>query len=250
MAVVIRKKSPRAPSMSLDEAVDKAFRVYEKEQRHPAPVDVVAKHIGYKDAKNGAALSSIASLGYYGLVERPKEGYISVSADVEAYKYAPTEEIKRQIALKWLRAPQIFSDLLEKYGAGLPSDATLQYDLIQRGFKPESAAGCVAAFRRSLDFSKYFEMPSAVAEEVSGYDETDSIPLSAMESTVSALHQAPLRIAPQSERLEDFDRIPVRLSGGRRAWIEIPTPFYCADKGRMKAQIDLLLADDEGDDDA
>jgi len=37
----------------------------------------------------------------------------------------------------------------------------------------------------------------------------------------------------------------VRLAGGRRAWIEIPTPFYLSDKRRIKAQIDLLLTDDE-----
>ena len=42
-----------------------------------------------------------------------------------------------------------------------------------------------------------------------------------------------------------FDRIPVRLAGGRRAWLEIPTPFYAADKLRLKAQIDLLLTEEE-----
>jgi hypothetical protein len=42
------------------------------------------------------------------------------------------------------------------------------------------------------------------------------------------------------------DSIPVRLSGGRKAWLAIPTPFYADDKLRLKAQIDLLLAQDEG----
>jgi hypothetical protein len=37
----------------------------------------------------------------------------------------------------------------------------------------------------------------------------------------------------------------VRLDQSRRAWLEIPTPFYEADKKRLKAQIDLLLTDDE-----
>jgi hypothetical protein len=45
------------------------------------------------------------------------------------------------------------------------------------------------------------------------------------------------------------DKIPVRLSKGRRAWIEIPSPFYEADKIRLKKQIDLLLSDDEGEED-
>lgn len=42
-----------------------------------------------------------------------------------------------------------------------------------------------------------------------------------------------------------YDRIPVRLTAGRKAWLEIPTPFYAADKARLKAQIDLLLAEDD-----
>jgi len=41
--------------------------------------------------------------------------------------------------------------------------------------------------------------------------------------------------------------VPVRLSGGRRAWLEIPSPFFVAGKRRLKAQIDLLLADDDDD---
>jgi hypothetical protein len=40
------------------------------------------------------------------------------------------------------------------------------------------------------------------------------------------------------------DRIPIRLPGGRRAWLEIPPVFYEADKARIKAQIDLLLTED------
>jgi hypothetical protein len=42
-----------------------------------------------------------------------------------------------------------------------------------------------------------------------------------------------------------FDKIPVRLSGGRRAWLFIPDPFLQADKQRLKAQIDLILAQDD-----
>ena len=49
----------------------------------------------------------------------------------------------------------------------------------------------------------------------------------------------------------ELDRIPVRLPGGRRAWLSIPTPFYAADKERLKAQIDLLLTEeDETEDDS
>jgi len=49
--------------------------------------------------------------------------------------------------------------------------------------------------------------------------------------------------APSS--LQAADRIPVRLPGGRRAFLEIPSPFFEADKERLKNQIDLLLTEDD-----
>ena len=39
----------------------------------------------------------------------------------------------------------------------------------------------------------------------------------------------------------DSDCLPVRLTGGRRAWLVIPQQFFEADKARLRAQIDLLL---------
>ena len=107
MNEVLRKKSPRAPSIPLDEAIERTLRVYEKEKRHPTPTEVVAQDIGYKSANNGAALAVLASLRYYGLLERPEDGKLSVSKDVENYRYSPDEKTKRDLLLKWLRTPQV-----------------------------------------------------------------------------------------------------------------------------------------------
>src|SRR5205814_1139396 len=101
--------------------------------------DVVAQNIGYKSANNGAALAALASLRYFGLLERPKDGFLAVTKDVEAFKFAPDERMKRSLLLGFLRRPQLYAELLEKYDSGLPSDANLRYELIQRGFTPASA---------------------------------------------------------------------------------------------------------------
>ncbi|MDQ2821218.1 MAG: hypothetical protein M3Y65_12625 [Pseudomonadota bacterium] len=78
-----RKKSPRAPSMALNEALDRALKLYELERLHSSPVDVVATGIGYKSANSGSALSALASLRYFGLLERPKDGFLAVAKAVE-----------------------------------------------------------------------------------------------------------------------------------------------------------------------
>lgn len=253
MPDVPRKKSPRAPSIALDEALDRALRAYDKDRLHPAPTDVVAQNLGYKSASNGAALSALASLRYYGLLERPREGMLAVTKDVEAFKFAPSEDLKRSLLLGFLRRPALFSELLDKYESGLPSDATLKYDLIQRGFIPATAASFVVAFRRSIEFAGYYAAGDRRVVDPAlheGSERSDSS-VEAAEETEEAIARPAKQSGSASLPLltgdENSDRIPVRLTGGRRAWLSIPTPFYAADKQRLKAQIDLLLTEDDED---
>lgn len=265
-----RRKSPRAPSMALGEAIEKASKIYDLERCHAAPVDGVAQHIGYKNAANGAALSALASLKYYGLLDRPREGMVAVSKDVESYKFAPTESIKRDLVTKWLKLPVLFSDLLEKYPQNLPSDATLKFELIQRGFTPAGADNCLQVFRKSVDFAHYFEQLQ-VTDVNTGMDEpvievsnqgernvvAEIVPLVVQVPTPPVVqmpmqqqipsHDTQVQAIANVTKSSDVDRIPVRLSGGRRAWVEIPMPFYEADKERLKRQIDLLLTNDDED---
>ena len=254
MVDTIRKKSPRAPTIPLDDALDRALRAYDKDRRHPSPMDVFAQHLGYKNASNGAAASVLASLRYFGLVERPREGLLGITKEVEEYKFVPSEEIRHAKLIKWLRTPTVFAELLDKYHDGLPSDATLKFDLIQRGFSPVSADACVGVFRRSVEYSRYFNQLPKPSEE-NEIEEQISESRTATEFDLNdraAQINKETRTTPAVEQNSVItsadaavDRIPVRLSQGRRAWLEIPMPFYEADKARLKAQIDMILTDDE-----
>lgn len=257
MSTLPRKVSPRAPSMSLGEAVERAGKAYDKERLHAAPADVVAQNIGYRGASNGAALAALASLRYYGLLERPKDGVLVVAKDYENYRFAPNETTKRGLLRKFLLSPPLFRELLDQYADGFPSDATLQYELIQRGFLPATAANLVNVLRRSIEFAGEPPPPppqpapgsAAVSEtpkasfpgESVSLGEPDGAALQATEARAPAEPAEPLRI----DGATTHDRIPVRLSGNRRAWLVVPEPFYEADKKRLKAQIDLLLTEDE-----
>lgn len=241
METPTRKKSPRAPSSALDEALERALRLYEKERRHAVPVELAAQAMGYKGAKNGAALTTLATLRYYGLLDRPEEGMLRVSADVEHYKFNPSDEARTALKIKWLRAPVVFSDLLSIYENSLPSDDTLRYDLIKRGFSPETAADCAVIFRRSVEWADYFAQASRATN--SPPDNEEETPLDAL-SPEDRPPTATQTIATAPPQHSDVDRIPIRLEGGRKAWLEVPIPLYEKDKIRMKAQIDLLLTDE------
>lgn len=253
----IRKKSPRAPSISLDEALDRTLKVYDKERLSPAPSDVVAQGMGYKDANNGRALSTIASVRYYGLMERHSDGRLGVSKDVESYKYAPSEDMRRAYLRRFVATPALFTELLERYASGLPSDGNLRYELIQRGFLPATAESLVGILRRSFDFARvYDEEPQDLIAPEPEYEVDDSATLASVVPVVAASPAAiaPAQVLGRSQSsfvegddsiVEGHDRIPVRLPGGRRAWLLIPPLFREADKQRLKAQIDLLLTEDE-----
>ena len=251
-----RKKSPRAPTMALDEALERAIRAYDKERLRPAPTDDVARNIGYKGASSGAALSALASLRYFGLLERPRDGCLAVAKDVEAFQFAPTEAMKKAFLLSFLRRPPLFAELLDKYVHGLPSEADLKDALIQKGFLPNSASIVGDVFRRSVEYSGVFSRASAdashdehAAADQCAMDEFEEQTVLAVEERVDAYAISPRPVLQSVEMASDedplLDKIPVRLPGGRRAWLCIPTPFFAADKVRLKAQIDLLLTDDD-----
>lgn len=244
----IRKKSPRAPSIELQEALDRALKIYDKERRHAAPTDVVAQDMGYKSANSGKALSALASLRYYGLLERSKNGQLAITKDVEAYRFDPSEDARRQLLRQFVRSPQVFGELLDKYADGLPSNANLRFDLIQRGFMPVAAESLIGIFTRSIEFADYFGAPDG--SEMDRPDESpqevapnNSLPNDKARDPNPESEDVPRAL--RSEALnETVDRIPVRLPQGRRAWLIIPTPFFAADKSRLKAHIDLILTDD------
>lgn len=233
----LRKRSPQAPSISLEDALNRTLKVYDKERRHEVPIDVAAIDMGYKNAKSGSSLQALASIRYFGLMQRPKEGMLNVSVEVEKYKFSPDPELKQQLLNNWLRTPQIFAELLDKFPTSLPSDAVIRYELIQQGFSPSTADDVVSNFKHSVEFVRYYEQANLTEkQEEDGESEEDK----QSEPIPDKLKQPAIVNVMQNV---DVDRMPIRLEGGRKAFLEIPTPFYEADKKRLIDQINLILTD-------
>jgi hypothetical protein len=245
MSQPLRKRSPQAPSISLEDALNKALKVYDKERRHEVPVDVVAVDMGYKSSNSGTALQALASIRYFGLMHRTKVGLLSVSIDVEKYKFSPEPELKQRLLTSWLRTPQIFAELLDKFSESLPSDATIKYELIQMGFNPSGADDFIAIFKKSVEFVRYYEQISAsnISEE-----DTTLMNEELVEETTKPIESPTFQAAFKTTTVnqdQGTDRVPIRLAGSRKAFLEIPTPFYETDKERIINQINLILTDKE-----
>jgi len=249
-----KTRSPRAPSVDLEESLRKAQKLYEKEGKHAIPADLAVKHLGYSGINNGSAARALASLKFFGLVDSNNKGDVAASRDVEDYVHTPDEKEKQNLLIRWLRAPKIYAELLDEYSERLPSEQAIRYRLIKMGFLPPAADDAMKTFKASVDFARYFERQTgspAMIED--GLDTSDVqaeeldrrgalIPERAAIRNLPVVEYRPANpVLPQAE----VDRIPVRLSGGRKAAIEVPTPLYEADKEILRRQIDLLFTDDE-----
>lgn len=210
------------------------------------PAEIAAQGIGYKTATSGAAQTMIATLRYYGLLDRPEEGKLQVSADVEHYKFDPSDDARSLLRVKWLTTPPVFAELLSNYHDSLPSDDTLRFDLIKKGFAPGPATECAAVFRRSVEWANYFGSRQSRKESPRAPDTDEPVAptYAPVERNDAAISIQPAFASPSTPSSPDMDRIPIRLQGGRRAWLEVPVPLYESDKARIKAQIDLLLTDE------
>ena len=250
-------RSPRAPSSNLEECVIYALTIYKENSKHSIPADIAAKLLGYSGANNGAAARALASLKAFGLLISNNKGEVAVSPDVETYMYAPDEQHKKDLLVRWLRSPRIYAELLDEYRDSLPVDQALRYKLIKMGFLPPSAEDCVKNLKASVQYADYYatqrNLVSDSDEGMLGVETDQQASINVSEKTTTTpLHFTTTPIATQtpssasfSNAMSQVDRIPVRLSKGRKAWIEVPSPLYAADKEILKNQIDLIFADDD-----
>jgi hypothetical protein len=243
----------------LDDAIDKALKLYELARIKGISSDDAATQLGYKNANNGAYLSTQATMGYYGLLVKKDSGLVGVPEELQAYKFNPNESERRAQLLTWLKNPKVFADMLEKFPHALPSDKTLIFNFVSMGFTEQAAEKLLKVFKQSVEFSGFYGESDIAGNaghgiESAGIKECKSDrPDVDSEVENSSAVATPALLPGGSEGSTHRHtgnesvllRTPIRLSSDRIAWLETPIPFFTKDKGRLIKQIDLMLCDDE-----
>jgi hypothetical protein len=151
-----KERSPNYPGLSLEVAVQAIRKVYEVERRGTAPTLSVAKALGHENL-SGPALTKIAALRQYGLLEDVSSGKVKVSDLAMAITLRHPNDLEylqslRDAALR----PPLFADLYRDNAEA--SEQTLRYHLIQeRHFSEEGAIRVIKTFRATLAFAKLDE---------------------------------------------------------------------------------------------
>lgn len=147
-----RPRSPRYPSVSLEEAIERVRKVFQKEQTNPAPREVIATALGYSGI-SGASATIIGALRQYGLLVGRGDD-LRVSEDALDIIHAPPGSGEYLEALNRVAfAPPLFSEVREQFGELGPSDANLRYFLAKRGLSSRAIDVAVRAFRSTVEFA-------------------------------------------------------------------------------------------------
>jgi hypothetical protein len=161
-------RSPSYPGITLSEALDKVAVLYKEEGRHPAHIEVITSHWGYKP-KTGPGLVAIAALKKYGLLEdagdngtrRARLTDRALSILLGEADSPDRQRLMREAAL----APPIHAELWEQFGGRLPSDQNLRRVLeLDRAFTTTGAGQFIRQFRSTIAFAGLGEpdkMPEA-----------------------------------------------------------------------------------------
>jgi hypothetical protein len=150
-------RSPSYPGIGLRDAIEKARVLYEKEGRHPAHMDVITDHWGYKP-KTGPGLVSIAALKKFGLLE-DVEGNGSRGARLT--ELALSILLQEEDSPEWRRQvqgaallPAIHRELWEQFDGRLPSDQNLRRVLVlDRGFTESGVHQFIRQFKSTIAFA-------------------------------------------------------------------------------------------------
>jgi hypothetical protein len=163
------KRSPGYPLISLEEAVQRAKILWDKDKNSPTPILAAYEHLGYKTI-GGYGGRVLSALKQFGLIYEKQGDIILTNEAVDLALHEPHDNIYIETVKKLSIKPNIYEKLFNEYSDGLPSDATLKVKLIKEyEFNPDKVNGFIADFRRTIEYAKLLnEKKEALEKEKEG----------------------------------------------------------------------------------
>jgi len=155
-------RSPEFPYVDLKTAVELAEKFRVAEGKHIVPSDSAKKAWGM-GLKSGGARRTVAALGHFGLFayegekddKKVRLSDVALRILLDKQPESPErDELIRRAAL----TPSIHKEMWEKWGADLPSDATIETFLVRdRGFSGVGASDLMIEYKNTLAYAKLGE---------------------------------------------------------------------------------------------
>jgi hypothetical protein len=165
-------RSPNYPGVNLKFATERAQRLWHEQQHHPASRDAVMQNLGYTP-KSGAGSVTYGAMKRFGLVADGDRGVALSPLGLAVVR--GEEDGQRDYEALRLAAlgPAVHAQMWERYGANLPGDVTLQFELAEMGFTRKGAADFVAQWKQTMEFARLADSPDAVPVDEDDDDESE-----------------------------------------------------------------------------
>lgn len=178
------------PSLSLEQAIDRARVLYDRERYNAAPIDQIAKHWGFKTIKTGPASTAYSAVKQFGLLDESGSGptrKASLSQRARAILTAPEDVRAEEIRAAALE-PTMNRQVWERYKTHTGSPESFNWHLIsEMGFSDTGAR----------EFAKQYEATIRFAGLVDGATPEDED--EELDAEADALSDAHHPVAPTSD---------------------------------------------------
>lgn len=173
------KKSRNFPVVSLKEAIEKAKVIYQKEKFSWTHQKVACDHLGLSiGGSRGRRM--LSALIQYKLVEtrgKGKDREFKLSGVAEQILHPDPSTSKAEAFETAVLGPVIFQELWEEYGAELPSDETMVFNLTKDGdFSETSARQMLETYKETVEYSGLTKGLTAQSKSSTLEDEGGDIP--------------------------------------------------------------------------
>lgn len=226
------KRSPGYPMIGLQEAIERAKILWEKDKNNTIPMESAYEHLGYK-SKGGYGARIIAALKKFELISENKSGIKLTSDAVDLMLHDPSDGHYTDVVLKLFLKPGIYERLYNEYDAQIPSDSTLRVKLIKDyGFNPDSVEDFIDGFKKTVEFAWLAEERQGPHERT---DQPDSKPtggdslMQKVDSPIPEKTQSlpglvfPIPLSKRKQAAIAFESLPVEKKdiAAIKAWLEL-----------------------------
>ncbi len=227
------KRSPGYPMIGLDEAVQRAKTLWDKDKNNYIPLAAAYEHLGYKP-KGSYGARIISALKKFELIYEKQDAIKLTEEAVDLVLHEPSDELYIETVKKLALKPAIYEKIFNEYNRELPSDSTLRIKLIKDfEFNPESVDDFISNFRKTIEFAGL----SAGNKELEREGQT-KFPPKGEDKSMSAVE---LMTSGKKPTIE----IPIPLSDTEFAFIKMPHPLTNAQWEKIESILKAYKPTDE-----
>ena len=216
--MVMRRRSPNYPSIDLGKAVERTKTLYKQVERGEFNALDAAKAWGYR-GENGISRGAMAALRQYGLIEQKKGDNANLAARglTIALRDPASTDYQRAVQQAAMEPP-LFEELFTSGKANAAKDALRQFLVVDKGFTNDGASRLIAVLDATKALAHIGEN-GIISGQTDGSESTETLAdetSTREKSRESGEGEEPL-LSP------DHAWVPLRLTGGYEAAIELPS---------------------------